>query len=87
HLPHDLRNDLGLIHFPARLNVALTRAQALLVVVGDPKTLCLDPLWTAVLSFSYRNRCWKGVEVPESILNSLDIKGAVEGELGALEKA
>ncbi|KAJ3294685.1 hypothetical protein HDU79_010643 [Rhizoclosmatium sp. JEL0117] len=87
HLPHDLRNDLGLIHFPARLNVALTRAQALLVVVGDPETLCLDPLWISVLSFFYRNGCWKGVEVPERILNGLDKKDVVEGDLGALEKA
>lgn len=31
--------------YPQRFNVAMTRAQALLIVVGDPRALRTDPIW------------------------------------------
>ncbi|KAG1841812.1 P-loop containing nucleoside triphosphate hydrolase protein [Suillus subalutaceus] len=41
----DLKYTLGFVAKPRRFNVAVTRAQALLIVVGDPNVLSLDPLW------------------------------------------
>ncbi|KAJ1557634.1 hypothetical protein HK096_006157, partial [Nowakowskiella sp. JEL0078] len=35
-LDDDIKRDLGVVHFPKRLNVAITRAKALLVIVGNP---------------------------------------------------
>jgi helicase MOV-10 len=40
--------------------VAMTRAQALLVVVGDPAVLGLDPLWRSWLNFVYTRGGWAG---------------------------
>jgi helicase MOV-10 len=40
--------------------VAVTRAQALLIVVGDPNVLSLDPLWRAFLNYVHQNGGWKG---------------------------
>lgn len=40
--------------------VAVTRAQALLIIVGDPIVLSLDPLWRSFLNYVYLNGGWRG---------------------------
>jgi helicase MOV-10 len=40
--------------------VAVTRAQALLIVVGDAEVLALDPLWRAFLNYVHTNGGWAG---------------------------
>lgn len=45
--------------------VAITRAQALLVVIGDPRVLSLDPLWRGFLNYIYNLRAWKGKPTPD----------------------
>jgi helicase MOV-10 len=46
------------------LAVAMTRARALLIVVGDPAVLGLDPLWRSWLNFVYLNGGWTGSDGP-----------------------
>ena len=48
------------IYTPYHL-VAVTRAQALLVIVGDPTVLSLDPLWRSFLNYVHLNGGWKGL--------------------------
>ncbi|KAI9462823.1 hypothetical protein BJY52DRAFT_1415043 [Lactarius psammicola] len=51
-------NDLmGLTHAPL---VAITRAQALLIVVGDPEVLGKDELWRTFLNYAYSRKGWTG---------------------------
>ncbi|KAJ7512385.1 P-loop containing nucleoside triphosphate hydrolase protein [Mycena galericulata] len=57
---YDLRHTLGFVANPRRFNVAVTRAQALLIVVGDPEVLALDPLWRAFLNYVHTNGGWTG---------------------------
>jgi helicase MOV-10 len=40
--------------------VAVTRAKALLVIVGNPHVLGLDPLWRGFLQYIYLNGGWTG---------------------------
>lgn len=61
-ISHDLKHALGFLVNPRRMNVALTRAQALLIVVGNPKILGLDPLWRSFLNYVQAHGGWKGVE-------------------------
>lgn len=54
--------------------MAVTRAQALLIIVGNPTVLSIDPLWRKFLNYIHSNRGWKGenptwdpeLEVPEA---------------------
>ncbi|KAJ7931318.1 hypothetical protein B0H13DRAFT_1858158 [Mycena leptocephala] len=55
---YDLRHTLGFVANPRRFNVAVTRAQALLIVIGDPDVLSLDPLWRSFLNYIYTNGGW-----------------------------
>ncbi|KAJ8488175.1 hypothetical protein ONZ45_g14054 [Pleurotus djamor] len=59
-LEYDLRHTLGFVANPRRFNVAVTRAKALLIVVGDPAVLSLDPLWRNFLNYVHLNNGWKG---------------------------
>lgn len=43
--------------------VAVTRAKALLIIVGDPLVLSLDPLWRSFMNYIYLNDGWKGSEI------------------------
>jgi helicase MOV-10 len=40
--------------------VAVTRAKALLIVIGDPTVLSLDPLWRSFLNYVHLHGGWKG---------------------------
>ena len=42
--------------------VAITRARALLIVVGDPNVLCLDGVWREFLAYVKQNGGWRGKE-------------------------
>lgn len=47
----DVKHSLGFIASPNRLNVAITRARALLIILGNPKLLVLDPYWRSILTY------------------------------------
>ncbi|EIN09073.1 P-loop containing nucleoside triphosphate hydrolase protein [Punctularia strigosozonata HHB-11173 SS5] len=59
-LTYDLRHTLGFVSNPRRFNVAVTRAKALLIVVGNPNVLSLDPLWRGFLNYVHQNGGWTG---------------------------
>lgn len=43
--------------------VAITRAKALLIIVGDPRVLSLDPLWRSFLNYIHLNGGWTGPSI------------------------
>ncbi len=57
----DQRHNLGFIGEPKRFNVAITRPQALLIVIGNPYVLASDSKnWNKLLQFALANRCYTG---------------------------
>lgn len=40
--------------------MAVTRAQALLIIVGDPKVLSMNPVWRGFLNYVHLKGSWKG---------------------------
>ncbi|XP_033119627.1 uncharacterized protein LOC117118976 isoform X3 [Anneissia japonica] len=76
----DLRHKLGFLSNPKRFNVSVTRAQGLLIIVGNPNVLVKDPKWLAMLTYCVRNNAYVGCELP-------DLDGQDEMELIRLEKS
>lgn len=56
----DVLYNLGFIFCPRRLNVAITRAQALLVIIGNPNVLASDPHWRSVLNYCVERGAYCG---------------------------
>ncbi|CAK5272785.1 unnamed protein product [Mycena citricolor] len=67
YLESDIRRALGFVASPQRFNVAVTRAQALLVVVGNPDVLSLDPLWRGFLGYVRDGGGWRGKAMPTEV--------------------
>jgi len=59
YLKEDYKFKLGFLKNPKRFNVALTRAKALMIVVGNPKILCLDAQWKAFIRYAQLNGAFK----------------------------
>ncbi|KAG8696421.1 hypothetical protein FRC09_008520, partial [Ceratobasidium sp. 395] len=53
---------LGFVSNWRRTNVTLTRAQALLIVIGNASTLELDPAWYFFLHYVHASGGWRGDE-------------------------
>ncbi|XP_042220663.1 RNA helicase Mov10l1-like [Homarus americanus] len=59
----DVRHSLGFVKCPKRFNVTVTRAQALLVVVGNPLLLSLDNCWRELIKFCLQKGAYRGPEL------------------------
>ena len=64
HVPFDVRHGLGFVSNPKRFNVAVTRAKALLIVVGNPHVLCADQHWATLLQYAIQRGAYRGVPLP-----------------------
>lgn len=63
----DLDFNLGFLKNPKRFNVAVTRAKALLIVVGNPLLLGHDPDWKTFLEFCKENGGYTGCPFPAKL--------------------
>ena len=62
HLKFDVRHRLGFMANPKRFNVAITRAKALLIVVGNPQILVHDDNWRCLLEYCRMNDSCTGCD-------------------------
>nr|XP_006811932.1 PREDICTED: putative helicase MOV-10-like [Saccoglossus kowalevskii] len=53
----DIDYKLGFLRNPKRFNVALTRAKALLIVIGNPYMLAKDAYWNGFLNYCLTSKC------------------------------
>jgi helicase MOV-10 len=80
-LDGDLTANLGLINQKRRMNVALTRAKQMCIVIGNATLLASDPHWRVFLKFCKRHGVCFGTALPES-LNSETVEA-----LSTMERA
>jgi len=57
---HDVGKRMGIFGQPKQLNVAMTRAENLFIVVGKPNVMWQDPCCRQWLRFCLRNGLWYG---------------------------
>ncbi|XP_043952252.1 putative helicase mov-10-B.1 isoform X2 [Gambusia affinis] len=55
--------SLGFVKDEKRFNVAMTRARNLLVVVGDPRVLEIDPMWNKLIHYCLKERAYRGINI------------------------
>jgi helicase MOV-10 len=66
-LQHDLKYNLGFVANEKRFNVAVTRAKALLYIIGNPRVLQTDAKnWLPLLRYCRDNKSWQGQEWDEA---------------------
>ncbi|CAL9696558.1 unnamed protein product [Knipowitschia caucasica] len=63
----DLQSSLGFLSNPKRFNVAITRAKALLIIVGNPHILIQDPCFRSLLEYSFINGAYLGCDPPSCL--------------------
>ncbi|KAI9204489.1 P-loop containing nucleoside triphosphate hydrolase protein [Polychytrium aggregatum] len=81
-LQEDIDMDLGVVHFPKRLNVAITRSMSLLVVIGNPNLLAVDRNWRRLIEFYLRNKVYTGSAPPIQSKLAAEAEAEVEAESG-----
>jgi len=59
-VPSDIDRNSGLFQQPKRINVALTRAEKLFIVIGNPVLMKKDPLWSVWLTYCREHGFWYG---------------------------
>ncbi|KIL67986.1 hypothetical protein M378DRAFT_122302 [Amanita muscaria Koide BX008] len=62
-LKDDQKRGIGLVSERKRMNVALSRAKELLVVIGNGNFLKRDPYWRSFLQFTLRNNLYTGPDL------------------------
>lgn len=65
---NSVRQLLGFVNSPERLNVAISRARALLIICGDPEVLCIDHYWRSVVKYCVEKKSYLGVGIPKHLL-------------------
>lgn len=58
----DVKRCLGFIASPNRLNVAITRARALLIILGNPHLLSQDPYWRTLITYCIEQNSYTGCD-------------------------
>jgi hypothetical protein len=76
HLDFDVKYSIGFLANPKRFNVAVTRAQALLIVVGNPRVLASDKSWSQFLWYCVDSGAYSGCDLPAR--QSADERAALE---------
>lgn len=67
YIGNDIKHSLGFVASPRRLNVALTRARAILIIVGNPHLLSTDPYWRSALLYCIKNNSYLGCDMPNNL--------------------
>lgn len=65
----DIRHSLGFVTSNKRMNVAISRARALLVIFGNPHLLAMDPSWEQLIRYCVTNNSYTGCDLPSKFMS------------------
>lgn len=61
----DMKHTLGFLSNPKRFNVAISRAQCLLIIIGNPFVLSQDKYWQTLIHYCIENKAYTGCDLPD----------------------
>ncbi|KAH8263820.1 hypothetical protein KR038_007925, partial [Drosophila bunnanda] len=64
----DSQMSLGFVKSNKRMNVAISRARAMMIVFGNPNLLSLDDSWCRFITYCAHNNALFGCELPNSLV-------------------
>lgn len=67
-IDRDRKFALGFVASQQRLNVAISRARAMLIIIGNPHLLSKDLSWKRLLKMCMEKGCYYGADLPISLL-------------------
>lgn len=83
---NDLRYNLGFVANPKRFNVAVTRAKALLIVIGCPSVLEMDKdNWLPFMKYCHDNQSWTGDDWDYENINAENDQSSDGGDSSSSE--
>lgn len=62
----DVEANIGFVSCPRRINVTISRAQMLLIIVGCPNVLATDVTWRTIIKYCIDHGSYIGCELPNS---------------------
>ncbi|XP_017071574.1 probable RNA helicase armi [Drosophila eugracilis] len=71
-LKTDALYSLGFVLSHKRMNVAVSRARAMMIIFGNPRLLAVDECWRQLILYCANNNAYFGCDLPESIVNQED---------------
>jgi hypothetical protein len=83
----DALHRLGFLGNPKRFNVAITRAKALLIIIGNPKVLRQDKHWNELLQYCLANKAYTGSPSAQELEDSGSDDDNVAAALANLDNA
>lgn len=72
YLKYDNKHQLGFVSNSKRFNVAITRAQALLIVIGNPRVLKEDPDWKSFIDYCNDGGGYVGCSMGNDDISEVD---------------
>lgn len=75
----DQQHALGFVSSPKRLNVAISRARALLIIFGSPQLLSADKQWLKLIYRAINNDTYCGCDLPDHLAPHAISDRAVNG--------
>ncbi|CAH1392762.1 unnamed protein product [Nezara viridula] len=67
-ISYDTQRALGFVRNPRRLNVAISRARAMLIIIGNPHLLCFDQHWKKIIKHCVANNYYTGCDLPSGLI-------------------
>jgi superfamily I DNA and/or RNA helicase len=80
--PVERGEHIGLFNDHRRFNVSVTRGKALVVVVGHPVALCMDPYFKVYFEYCFKNGAYRGYLSDVATVNTFVSSAKEQASLG-----
>ncbi|KAI9318278.1 P-loop containing nucleoside triphosphate hydrolase protein, partial [Obelidium mucronatum] len=85
-IERDQKFNIGFLRNPKRFNVSISRAKALMIVIGNPDILCGDENWNTLVRYCEKNGACVGYPIPIKKVGENDYRQLAEEDYASDEE-